>query len=203
MEEYELKATLEGMNSILQQDFGMSQDEASFFVYLLVNQDKTSTVDKKEEVAEWYLNREEKYAGRVFNTHYSINFTNVKQELCHKAYVFLFSFFFCKGFDIIQFGVDLLYVICESMQYIKDEDYCVFARMIELNIGNKGRLFSFDEIRTANKDKKCDYLDENWKCPYLREYDECINSDEKIWLSFNRLEKQAVIKKVGNFWVLR
>lgn len=202
MEEYEIKGTLEGMSSILQQDFDMSQDEARFLIYVLINQDKTSNIDKKE-VNEWYLKQEEKYAGRVFNTHYSINFTNIKKELCHKAYVFLFDFFFCKGFDIFRFGVELLYVICEAMQHIKDEDYCVFSRIIELNIGNKGRLFSFDEILTGNKEQKCDYQDEEWKCPYLRDYDECINSDEKIVLSFERLEKQNVIKRVGKFWVLQ
>lgn len=202
MEEFELKGTLEGLNSILQQDFGMSQEEARFFVYILLNQDKTSNIDKKE-VDEWYLNQEEKYTSRIFNTHYSINFTNIKKELCHKAYVFLFNFFFCKGFDILQFGIDLIYVICVAMQHIKDEDYCVFSRIIELNIGNKGRLFSFGEIVTANKEHKCDFQDENWICPYLREYDECINSDEKIRLSFGQLEDQNVIKKVGDFWVLK
>lgn len=202
MEEFEINGTLEGMNSILQQDFDMSQDEARFFVYILICQDKTSNMDKTE-VNEWYLNQEEKYASRVFNTHYSINFTNIKKELCHKAYVFLYDFFFSKGFDILQFGVELLYVIFEAVQRIKDEDYCVFSRIIELNIGNKGRLFSYDEIMTANKEHKCDFQDENWTCPYLREYDECINSDEKRKLSLGRLEEQDVIKKVGNFWVLK
>lgn len=58
MEEFEIKGTLEGMNSILQQDFDMSQDEARFFVYILICQDKTSNMDKTE-VNEWYLNQEE------------------------------------------------------------------------------------------------------------------------------------------------
>lgn len=202
MEEFELKGTLEGMNMILQQDFDMSQDEARFFVYILINQDNTPNIDKKE-VNDWYFYQEQRYTGQVFNTHYSINFTNVKKELCHKAYVFLFYFFFCKGFDILQFGIELLYIICEAIQRIKDEDYCVFSRIIELNIGNKGRLFSIDEIMTANREQKCDYQDENWRCPYLRKYDACINTDEKIVLSFERLEEQDVIKKVGNFWVLQ
>lgn len=202
MEEFELKGTLEGMNSILQKDFDMSQGEARFFVYILINRSKTSNIDKKE-VDEWYLNQEEKYTGRGFNTHYSISFTNIKKELCHKAYIFLFNFFFCKDFSIFQLGIELLYVVCEAIQHIEDEDYCVFSRIIELNIGNKGKLFSYDEIVTSNKEQKCDFQDENWRCPYLREYDECINSTAQIALSLERLEKKDVIKKVGSFWVLQ
>lgn len=202
MEEYELKGTLEGLNSILQQDFGMSQDEASFLVYILLNQDITSNIDTNE-VNEWYLNREEKYTSRIFNTHYSINFTDVTKGLCHQTYLFMYRFFFNKGFDVLQFGAELLYAVCRAIQHVEDRDYCVFSRIIELNIGNKGRVFSIDEIITANKDKKCDFQDENWKCPDLRDDDECINSTEKIKLSLERLENQNIVKKVGECWVLK
>lgn len=202
MEEYELKGTLEGLEKILQQDFDMALNEARFFIYILINQDKTSNTDKKE-LDKWYFSQEDKYTRRIFNTHYSINFTNIKKELCHNAYIFLFGFFFSRGFDIFQFGTELLYVICEAVQHVKDIDYCVFARIIELNIGNKGTLFSIDEIKILNKEKKCDYQDENWKCPYLRENDDCINTSEKIKLSLQNLERQDIIKKVGNFWVLQ
>lgn len=202
MEEYELKGTLEGLGKILQQDFDMPPNEARFFIYILITQDKTSNTDKKE-LDEWYFNQEDKYTSRIFNTHYSINFTNIKKEVCHKAYIFLFGFFFSRGFDLFQFGIELLYVICEAVRHVENIDYCVFARIIELNIGNKGTLFSIDEIKTFNKEKKCDYQDENWKCPYLRENDDCINTNEKIKLSLENLERQDIIKKVGNFWVLQ
>jgi hypothetical protein len=201
MEEYELNGTLEDIQNILQQDFDMSQHEARFLIYNLLNQNPTPNIDK-EEINEWYLNPEEKYTGRVFNTHYSINLTNVKIELCHKACTFLCAFFFSKEFNIAQFGAELLYVICTAIQRVKDEDYCVFARIIELNVGNKGKLFSSDQIVTANKDHKCDFQSEHWQCPYLQNDDECTNSFEKIQLSLMQLEKQNVITKMGNCWVL-
>ncbi|MCM1122150.1 MAG: hypothetical protein NC416_06180 [Eubacterium sp.] len=202
MEEYELKGTLEGLEKILQQDFDMPQKEARFFIYILINQDKTLNIDKKE-LDEWYFNQRDKYTGRIFYTHYSINFTNIKKEICHNAYIFILGFFFSRGFDLFQIGLELLYVICEAVRHVSDIDYCVFARIIELNIGNKGTLFGVDEIKTANKEGKCDYQDENWKCPYLRENDDCINTNEKIKLSLENLERKDIVKKVGSFWVLQ
>lgn len=202
MEEFEIKGTLEGINQILQQDFFMSEDEARFFIYIILNQEDTPNVDKKE-VNAWYLNQGEKYTGQIFSTHYSINFNTSKKELFLRSFIFLSGFFFCKGFNISQLGLELLYIICSKIQHIKDEDYCVFSRIIELNIGSKGKLFKTDEIITANKDQKCDYQNMNWECPYLRKDDACMNTNNKIQTSLKHLEKLNIIKKVGNSWVLQ
>ena len=69
-------------------------------------------------------------------------------------------------------------------------------------IGNKNRLFDISEVVTANRDGKCDYQSDEWKCIYLSQYENYNCDIRKIKLSFQSLEEQNVIKKVGERWML-
>ena len=103
---------------------------------------------------------------------------------------------------MVLIGADLVYLVATSIKKIKDTDYCVYARIVELCIGNKERFFDVSDIITANKEKKCDYLDENWQCTYLERDDECTCNEQKVRLAFANLEEQNIIKKVGERWML-
>ncbi len=200
-QEFVIKGTIEGMVKILQIDFDMDYEEAKFFIYSLMNQVNLETVNR-DELDLWYLSDKGKYSGQIFNTHFAINFTTAKKSLYHISYMFCVKYLFSRGIDLVLIGADLLYLVCTVIKKVKDVDYCVFARIIELNIGSKGKLFSMKDVVTANKDGKCDYQDEDWKCTYLAEDDNCTCNMEKIELAFADLAEQNIIKKVGDFWML-
>ena len=204
-QEYVIKGTIEGMIKILHKDFNMSFDEAKFFVYIMIDQQSGEAVNAvdKEELDTWYLRAEtDRHKGQILNTHLVINFSMMKKELVHAAYIFLVKFFFARGIDIVLIGADLVYTVAVSIKKVKDEDYCVYARIIELCIGNKNRFFNVEDIVTANKEGKCDYQEEDWRCTYLGNDDDCICTEEKITLAFERLAEQNIITNVGERWML-
>ena len=204
-QEFVIKGTVSGMIKILENDFDMSYEEAKFFVYIMIDRpsgEEANTVDK-DELDAWYLTEEtDKYKGQIFNTHLVINFTTLKKNLCPTAYTFFVKFFFAKGIDLVLIGADLVYLVAASIKKIKDTDYCVYARIVELCIGNKDRFFGVSDIVTGNKENKCDYQDENWQCTYLERDDACTCNEQKVRLAFVNLEEQNIIKKVGERWML-
>lgn len=121
--------------------------------------------------------------------------------MSHGIYLFC-KFFFAKGINLILIGADLIYIVISSINRIKDTDYCVYARIIELCLGNKDRFFNVNDIVTANKDGKCDYQYEYWKCTYLGNAENCTCNEQKVKLAFESLEKQNIINKIGERWVL-
>lgn len=201
MEEQEvvLKGTINGMMKILEQDFNMSQEEAKFVIYVLTSRIHYESVDK-EELDAWYLS-DQKYTGQILNTHLAINFTNIKQAILHKSYLFFVQYLLGRNIDLLLLGADLVYIICSAVQHIEDTDYCVFARIIEWNVFNKGHMFNIKDIVTANKDGKCDYQSD-WNCTYRASDDDCTSNQAKIQLSLDRLAEQKLLRKIGEQWLL-
>lgn len=204
--EYILKGTPEEIINILQKDFMMSRNEAKFFVFTMANcqsDDSVGVTASNRELETWYLEEDsDSYAGQIPHTHLVINFSNTIKGICHMAYNFLVQYFFKQQIDVITVGADLVYHIVTSIQKIPDQSYCVYARIIELCIGNKERLINFDEIKTANRDGKCDYLDPKWKCPYLGNIENCNCTNEDIQKALNDLAAKNVLKQVGTRWKL-
>lgn len=203
-QEFVIKGTVGGMIKILQQDFEMSYDEAKFFVYVLVNQYSGEAVNavSKDELNVWYLDEKDKYEGLILNTHLAINFSNVKKNLYHTVYTFLVKFFFSRGIDLVLIGAELVYILASAIQKIEDTDYCVYARIIEICMGNKDRFFDMSDIVTANNDGKCDYQEEEWKCTYLGQREDCTCNRENVKRAFESLTEKNLIKKVGERWIL-
>ena len=203
-QEYVIKGTLKGMINVLQKDFDMPFDEAKFFVYNMINQYSKDEADavNKQELDTWYLAKEDQYKGQILDTHMVINFTNVTQSLYHAAYDFLVRYLFRRKIDLPLIGSSLVYTIGTAVKKIADTDYCVFSCIVELCVGNKERFFDESDIVTAGKDGKCDCQEEDWKCTYLSRDDYCTCNEKKVKLSFNHLESQGIIKKVGCRWQL-
>lgn len=203
-QEFVIKGTIDGMIKILKKDFNMSDDEAKYFVYVMINCQNENAVNtiSKEELALWYLTKEDKYEGRILNTHLSINFSLVEKTLQHAVYRFLVQFIFSKGVDLVLVGAELIYIIANAISKIDDTDYCVFSRIIELCVGNKEKFFNVNDVHTKNKDGKCDYQEDDWKCTYLGQHENCTCNEEKIKLSFLNLENKSIIKKIGERWML-
>lgn len=203
--EYILKGTVEEIANVLQKDFGMSRSEAKFFVYAMADcqRDDTINAENKEVLDAWYLEEgDNKYKGQIPHTHLVINFTTVAKNLCHSAYEFLVQYLFSKNIDLVTIGASLVYNIITSIQKIADKNYCVYARIVELCIGNRDRLIDMSEIITANRDGKCDYLDPKWKCPHLKKYENCNCKMEEIQKALNELAEQNILKKIGERWQL-
>lgn len=204
-QEIVIKGTISGIIAVLEKDFNMPYEEAKFFVYVLLNKSegRACNVVKQDELNHWYSNEEDdKYQGQILHTHLVINFDNIKKELIHKTYIYIWNFFISKGIEPVLIGAELIYIIVSAIKKIKDTDYCIYAKIIELCIGNKNRLFDISEVVTANRDGKCDYQSDEWKCIYLSQYENCNCDIRKIKLSFQSLEEQNVIKKVGERWML-
>lgn len=204
-QEYVIKGTIEGMIKILHKDFDMSLDEAKFFIYIMIDEQSGEAVNAvdKEELDTWYLSTEtNKYEGQILNTHLVINFNAVKKELIHTAYEFYVKFLFSRGIDIVLIGAELVYIVATSIKKVKDTDYCVYSRIIELCIGSSERFFCVEDIVTANKQGKCDHQETGWRCTYLGNDDNCTCTREKIMLAFENLAKQGIIKNVGERWML-
>lgn len=204
-QEYIIKGTIDGMIKILQKDFNMSIDEAKFFIYVIIEQHSEDAINvvKKEELDNWYLTTElDKYKGQILNTRLVINFTTIKKNLLHDAYIFFVKYFFSRQIDLVLIGANLVYLVVSSLKKIKDTDYCIYARILELYIKNKNSFFDEKNIITANKEGKCDYQEIDWKCTYLGKDDNCTCSEQKIKLAFTSLENQNIIRKVGEHWLL-
>lgn len=200
-QEFVLRGNVKGMIKILQQDFDVSYEEAKFLVYILMIRGDIEK-DNKDDLDLWYLAQDDKYNGQILDTHYAINFTAAKMAIYRSSYSFMVKYLFRKGIDVILMGADLIYVICAAISKIKDEDYCVFARVVELNVGTKGKLFAINDIVTANKDGKCDYQEEDWKCPYLLSDDNCTCNIEKVKIALKNLQDKGIVRAVGDFWML-
>lgn len=205
-QEFVIKGTIPEMTKVLQKDFDMSYEEAKFFVYIMIarpNEETANDVDE-DELATWYLTEDaEPYEGEILNTHLVINFTTVMEQACHPGYTFFVKFLLAKGIDLVLLGAaELAYNIVSSITKVNDTDYCVYARIVELCIDNKNRLFDEKDIVTANRDGKCDYQSETWECTYLGSADACTCNMDKVRLAFNNLEKENIIKKAGQKWTL-
>lgn len=204
-QEYVIKGTVEGMIKILQNDFDMSYEEAKFFVYIMINQHSGEAVNAvdQEELDTWYLmTTENKYEGQIFNTHLVINFTNIRMSLCRIAYMFFVNFFFSRGIDLVLIGAELVYAVVTAIKKIRDTDYCVYARIVELCIGNQDRFFEIDDIVNANREGKCDFQGDDWQCVYLGNDDDCTCNEQHVRLAFANLTEQNVIREVGDRWML-
>lgn len=142
-QEFVIKGTIPGMIKILQEDFDMPYEEAKFFVYTMIERpsEGAASVVDEDELNAWYLTEEaELYQGELFRTHFVINFTTLKKSVCHTAYTFFVKFFFSREIDLVLIGVDLIYLVASSLQKVQDTDYCVYARIVECCIGNKGSI---------------------------------------------------------------
>lgn len=97
-QEYVIKSTIDGMIKILINDFGMSEDEAKYFVYIKINQNNKDAVNviNKEELDLWYLADNDKYRGKTLNKHLSISFATKEKDLMHLAFTFLKQYFFTQ-----------------------------------------------------------------------------------------------------------
>lgn len=148
-QEFVIKSTVDGMINVLVKDFDMPYDEAKYFVYIMINQHNEDAVNtiSKDELNIWYLSDEDKYAGQIFNTHLSINFTSVEMKLQHAAYIFLVKYIFFRNIDLVLMGAELAYAVAAALSKIEDTDYCVFSRILELCVGNKERFFSINDIQ--------------------------------------------------------
>lgn len=63
-----IKATVTGIVKILQEDFEMSEEEAEFFVYVLLDQsdkDSVHAVDKEELTAWYFMQDPDRYRGQI------------------------------------------------------------------------------------------------------------------------------------------
>lgn len=203
-QEFVIKGTVDGMINVLKKDFGMSKEEAKYFVYIMINRHNKEAVNtiSKDELDIWYLTEEDKYTGQIFSTHLSINFTSAEKALQHAAYLFLVNFVFSRNIDLVLIGADLVYAVVSAISKIEDTDYCVFSRIVELCVGNKERIFSMNDIQTKNKDGKCDYQEDNWECTYMGQNESCTCNKQKIELSFSKLEQKNIIKQIGDRWML-
>lgn len=204
-QEFVIKGTVPVMLKILKEDFEMSDEEAKFFIYILLERSGGETINtiRKSELDDWYLTKQEdRYKGQIFETHFVINFSTLKKNLYHLVYNFLVKYLFSRGIDLVLIGADLVYLIAKSIERIKDTDYCIYSRIIELCMGSRDKFFDEKSIITANKDGKCDYQEDEWKCTYLLENDTCTCNEEKIRLALNNLEEQEIIKKIGERWLL-
>ena len=153
-QEIVIKGTISGIIAVLEKDFNMPYEEAKFFVYVLLNKSegRACNVVKQDELNHWYSNEEDdKYQGQILHTHLVINFDNIKKELIHKTYIYIWNFFISKGIEPVLIGAELIYIIVSAIKKIKDTDYCIYAKIIELCIGNKNRLFDISEVVTANR----------------------------------------------------
>ena len=95
-QEIVIKGTISGIIAVLEKDFNMPYEEAKFFVYVLLNksEDRACNVVKQDELNHWYSNEEDdKYQGQILHTHLVINFDNIKKELIHKTYIYIWNFF--------------------------------------------------------------------------------------------------------------
>lgn len=204
-QEYEINGTIPGMIKVLQEDFDVPLDEAKFYVYILLSngdKDAVNAIDR-DQIINWYMSEnDEKYECRILDTHLVISFSSVKQNVLHLTYSFLSKFFFGRDIDLMIIGSELIYLIATSIKKIEDTDYCVYARIIENSIGKNDRFFDLTDIYSIFQNPKCDFRDEKWTCPYLGRDDDCTCNKEKVNLAIEALERQGIIKKVGERWVL-
>ncbi len=203
-QEIVIKGTIDGIIKVLKKDFDMPDDEAKYFVYIMIsrhNKDAVNTISK-DELDIWYLSDQDKYTGQILNTHLFINFTLVEKELQHIVYTFFVQFIFSRNIDLVLIGAELAYVIIAAVSKIEDRDYCVFSRIIELCVENNDRSFSINDIQTQNKDGKCDYQNGDKKCVYMGKYEDCTCNKGEIGLSFQNLENKNIIRKIGDRWML-
>ena len=173
-QEIVIKGTISGIIAVLEKDFNMPYEEAKFFVYVLLNksEDRACNVVKQDELNHWYSNEEDdKYQGQILHTHLVINFHNIKKELIHKTYIYIWNFFISKGIEPVLIGAELIYIIVSAIKKIKDTDYCIYAKIIELCIGNKNRLFDISEVVTAIGQGKVDYKADKWKVFFFTKND--------------------------------
>lgn len=202
--EYVIRGTIDDIIQVLKKDFKMGDDEARYFTYVMLNQKNRNAVaaDNKGELDVWYLSDQKKYEGHFLHTHLNLSFTELEKKLQHSAYTFFHTLFFTREIDLVLIGVELAETVAVALKRIKDADWCVYSRIIEQCIGNEGKLFGVSDIHPQNKDGKCDYQEDDWTCPHFSEDENCTCNAEKIQLTFDRLEEQSVIKRVGERWML-
>ncbi len=202
--QYVLEGTIPGLIQTLQTEFDLSRPEARFFVFYLsyrLSEEPNSFVSSAE-LEEWFQTNEQTYQGQILKWPLYISFDSVKKGILDRLILFVAIYLLNGEADLITLGIELLYTIATAIQRIEADDYCVFARIVELCVGNKDRIFSCSEICPPDKDGKCNYQSELCRCPHFGSEDDCCCTPTKVEVAVQHLQEQNIIKAVGKGWRL-
>lgn len=202
--EYIIQGTLEEIEDALINDFDLSEEEARFCLYYEIEKKQRSLGNEyftPEEIRLWYMQDKEPNTFQIFNKPYSITITDVESNFTKALQVFLIKYLITQQMSIFDIGMDIIFLIADSIKKIEKDDYCIYGRIVEKTFKENEEFFSAENIRPytevqgtyIHSDHKCDRRPEDWICPYHQQDDSCtIDVD----LCLKHLEKQGIIKQV-------
>lgn len=191
---YNLIGTPEELVKLLQKEFEMQEQKATFYVTLLLSGENiASASEESSDLTLWYVNQDTpQYQTPILNSRINISFTELKKSFAEA----LFDQFAAvlDGSDKITATLifSCLKALYKSGTYVKEHQCCAYYQALLWRATHGGsEYFSVDDILPSGNEGYCLHLAElrsdKWECHHCHSEKCCINKE-----TFSKIVLQLV-----------
>lgn len=201
---YRLEDTLENLQRILQSQFEMQADAAKFFVCLLVKDQKQNAEEEDLQTELWYLEKHDRYTTPIFESRFSISFTELKKNMAELLFQQFGTLIDDK--EMINFSTILncFLAVYRSGTIIQKRECCVYYQALNWKKMHASQeYFCVEEILPKNGENVCEHLDyirdKKWECN-LCSKENCHANLENFSIILDGLCERNVFKKYNSMY---
>lgn len=204
---YSLIGAPDELVRLLQQEFDMDENLASFYVTLLLSDESgTSIPEECDNLALWYMNNTEQelFTTPVFHSRFNISFTETKKHVAQTLFSQFASILSGGDKAAVRLIFSCLRAIYRSGAYIEDHQCCVYYQALQWKTTHGiQEYFTVEDIFPSGNEGYCLHLaelqDGQWKCSHCHD-EKCGISKEKFSELLSQLEKKHVFTKYNNMY---
>lgn len=199
--EYIISGTIDDIINVLVSDFDLSMEEARFVVYVLTLEKSDKTVFVENDIRLWYLNEQIPSTSSFFKLPYSISITKLELEIQRILFLFIGTLLISKEAAVVTFGLEFIWTLHDAIQKIKEDEYCVYGRIVDFVYTTNKDLFKIKDIIPYDSGNECNRKPDTLKCPYWNN-DICSLTEKHIETILEKLVQEGVLKKVNEYWMM-
>ena len=203
---YKLTGTPDELRRLLHKEFSMDDDLALFFVTLLLTEGTQSAPSyDNSALALWYVNsNSENYKTPIFNSRYSISFTELGKNLGETIFLQIGSIL--DGADKFTASVifSCLVALYKSSTHIESNECCVYYQAIKWKASHPSQeYFSVEDILPHGNEGYCLNLENinngEWACHSCHN-ERCIAPKEMYCSILSDLVERKVLVRYNNLY---
>lgn len=211
---YIISGTVDQIVNSLVNDFKIEEDIARFIVRISTEADNNQKMIDEDSLDLWYLNPKIPSTTPIFNTPFSISFTNLKKEMAEILFLVVGNYVFKR--DAVeagqQFVLDFLIALWRSTTRIKESQRCVYYRIIDVLKTSNTDYFCLEdvipydesqELHESQRLHECNRKPETWRC-HKWHNEICQLTKKDIQDILKELVEKGVLKdNVGTWSIIK
>lgn len=203
MNVYRLTGTPLELQKILQNEFSVDKQYAKFVVRVLLTEQQPEQRDEQLD-ALWFLKNEGSYTAPIFNTRYTISFSDTRKMFLLQLAAIFTDIIVDKEPNVISIVVECILSIAQVVNHIGDNECCVYYQALNWRALNPQKeYFTVEDIYPNDPENVCEHLDmlndEKWGCAYCHN-EKCGISIEDFEKIIEELCKRNVFDKCNNMY---